>query len=183
MTAFKLAALSFLMLTGMIAVEKWHLAHQEKIIVYNVPSYKAIDFVDGNRYQFVGDDDLSRDGLLQNFHLKPGRISLMVNENSENIATLYRHNNFYQFHDKRVLLIDSAVAYGPLTKKMDVDYIIISKNPKILISRLAAVFNCSIYIFDASNSSWKIDKWKKGCEELHLQFYSVPEQGAFITDM
>jgi len=29
---------------------------------------------------------------------------------------------------------------------------------------------------------WKIDKWKKDCEELHLHFHSVPEQGAFVTD-
>jgi competence protein ComEC len=183
MTAFKLGVLSSLVLAGMIAVEKWNLSHQEKIIVYNVPSYKAIDFVDGNRYQFVGDDDLARDGLLQNFHLKPGRISLMLNNKEENLATLYRHNNFYQFHNKRILIIDSAVVYIPLAEKMYVDYIIISKNPKIFISKLAAVFNCNIYIFDASNSLWKIDKWKYGCEELHLQFYSVPEQGAFVTDL
>ena len=58
MTAFKLGVLSSLILAGMIALEKWHLSHQEKIIVYNVPTHKAIDFVDGNRYQFVGDDDL-----------------------------------------------------------------------------------------------------------------------------
>ena len=183
MAAFKLGVLSSLTLAGMIALEKWHLSHQEKIIVYNVPTHKAIDFVDGNRYQFVGDDDLARDGLLQNFHLKPGRISLMLNNKEEKVPTLYRHNNFYQFHNKRILIIDSAVVYIPQGEKMDVDYIIISKNPKIFISKLAAVFNCNIYIFDASNPLWKIDKWKKGCEELHLQFYSVPEQGAFITDL
>ena len=37
--------------------------------------------------------------------------------------------------------------------------------------------------FDASNPMWKIEKWKKDCEELHLRFHSVPEQGAFITDL
>src|SRR6185295_12933496 len=40
MTAFKWGVLSSFILAGMIAVEKWHVSHQGKIIVYNVPSYK-----------------------------------------------------------------------------------------------------------------------------------------------
>ena len=148
-----------------------------------MPSHKAIDFVSGNSYHFVGDDDLVTDGLLQNFHLKPGRISLMLNTKEDDGINLYRHNNFYQFHDKRILIIDSAVVYMPAAEKMYVDYIIISKNPKIFMPMLAAVFNCNLYVFDASNPLWKIDKWKKDCEELHLRFHSVPEQGAFVTDL
>jgi competence protein ComEC len=80
-------------------------------------------------------------------------------------------------------MIDTGLIYKPRGEKMQVDYIIISKNPKIIIGDLANAFNCSLYIFDASNSLWKIGKWKKGCEELHLRFYSVPEQGAFVTDL
>ena len=183
MIAFKFGVLSALILTGMISFEKWHFSHQKKIIVYNVPSHKAIDFVSGNSYHFVGDDDLVTGGLLQNFHLKPGRISLMLNNKENNTINLYQHNNFYQFHNKRILIIDSTVVYIPAAKKMYVDYIIISKNPKIFMPALAAVFHCNLYVFDASNPLWKIDKWKKDCEELHLRFHSVPEQGAFVTDL
>jgi len=41
--------------------------------------------------------------------------------------------------------------------------------------------NC--IVFDASNSLWKIQKWKKDCEALNLRFHSVPEQGAFVLDL
>jgi competence protein ComEC len=183
MTAFKFGVLSSLTLAGMIAFEKWHFSHQEKIIVYNVPSHKAIDFISGHSYHFVGDNDLVTDGLLRSFHLKPGRISLMLNTKEDSGINLYRHNNFYQFYNKRILIIDSAVAYMPAAERMYVDYIIISKNPKVFMPGLAAVFNCNLYVFDASNPLWKIDKWKKDCEELHLRFHSVPEQGAFVTDL
>jgi len=64
-----------------------------------------------------------------------------------------------------------------------VDYLIISKNPKVKIKDLAQLFHCNQYIFDASNSLWKIGQWKKECEELHLQSHSVSEQGAFVTDI
>ncbi|MEP7252700.1 MAG: hypothetical protein ABI683_09980, partial [Ginsengibacter sp.] len=87
------------------------------------------------------------------------------------------------FYGKRILLIDSVVNYAMPNQKIDIDYIIISKNPRLFIPKVAAVFNVGEYIFDASNPLWKIEKWKKDCEELHLRFYSVPEQGAFITDL
>ena len=84
---------------------------------------------------------------------------------------------------KKIIMIDTAIVYKPTAKKINVDYIVISKNPGLYINQLAEVFNCNLYIFDSSNPMWKIDKWKKDCEELHLPFHSVPEQGAIITDL
>lgn len=180
--AFKLALCATFIFVGLVAFKKWDFSNQKKIIVYNVPSYEAVDFISGNSYQFVGDTNLVQDGLLQNFHLKPGRISLNLFHKRDTIAALYHHNNFYQFYSKRILMIDSTSSYKPPAQKINVDYIVISKNPKLYIPKLAAVFNCKMYIFDASNPMWKIDKWKKDCEELHLRFHSVPEQGAFVID-
>jgi competence protein ComEC len=79
-------------------------------------------------------------------------------------------------------MIDTAKLYLPSPKKIFLDYMVISKNPKIKIRDLAQAFDCSHYIFDASNSLWKIEQWKKECEELHLQFHSVSEQGAFVIN-
>ena len=181
--AFKFGILSLLIFSAMIAFNKWHFLQQKKIIVYNIPAHKAIDFVSGNTYHFAGDSNLVEEGLLQNFHLKPSRISLMLHKKDENVSALYQQKNFYHFYGKRILMIDSAITYKPGAEKINVDYIVISKNPKLFIPKLAAVFNCNLYIFDASNPMWKIDKWKKDCEELHLHFHSVPEQGAFVTEL
>ncbi len=181
--AFKFALLSLLLFSFMLSANFLQAWGQKKIIVYNVPNHKAIDFVSANKYQFLGDSDLENEGVLKNFHLKPGRISLMAYNKVDTIDALYKLNSFYQFHKKRFLLLDSAITYEPVSKKIDLDYIIISKNPKLFIPKLANVFNAGMYIFDASNPMWKIQKWKKDCEDLHLRFYSVPEQGAFITDL
>jgi competence protein ComEC len=107
----------------------------------------------------------------------------MLNKKADSVFPLFQKNNFCQFCDKKIVLIDSVINYDSLPEKINVDYIVISKNPKLFIRSLAAVFNCPVYIFDASNPLWKIDKWKKDCEELHLRFHSVPEQGAFVTDL
>ena len=80
-------------------------------------------------------------------------------------------------------MLDSAIVYRPMAEKMVIDYLIISKNAAGTIKNLAATFDCKYYIFDATNTLWKIGQWKKECEELHLQFHIVAEQGAFVTDL
>ncbi len=160
----------------------WQVKSQQKFIVYNVPQHQAIDFVEGNNYRFVGDSILLIDGLLQNFHLKPGRISLQLNKKVDSMASCFNKNGFYHFGNKKIVVLDETFVFES-EKKMNVDYIVISKNPKVYIPQLVKTFNCNKFIFDASNSLWKIEKWKQDCDKLNLQYHSIPEQGAFVTDL
>ncbi len=160
----------------------WEVKSQQKLIVYNVPQHQAIDFIAGNNYRFVGDSILLVDGVLQNFHLKPGRIALQLNKKVESMAACFDKSGFYQFGNKKIAVLDET-AHFESEKKMNVDYIIISKSPQLAIPQLVKTFNCNKFIFDASNSLWKIEKWKQDCDKLNLPYHSVPEQGAFVTDL
>ena len=182
--AFKLSLLALFGFTFLNAYSKWNIAHQQKIIVYNIPQHQAIDFISGNNFKFIGDSILLVDGMLQNFHIKPGRIALQLNNNKAAPANLLQTSSSFSFFDKRVILVDSSLVFiNPGKQKINVDVIVISKNPKIYMQQLAETFNCRQYVFDASNSLWKIEQWKKDCELLHLPFYSIPEKGAFIMDL
>ena len=181
--AFRLALCTMLCFLISITYSGWQKSTQQKLIVYNVPQHQSIDFINGNQFKFIGDTILLQDGMLQNFHLKPSRIALQLNKNVDQLNSLYQHKNFYQYNNSRILIIDNNLSFTPDSQKINVDYIIISKNPKLNISQLTKTFNCTQIIFDGSNSLWKIAKWKKECEELHLQCYSVAEQGAFIKDL
>lgn len=165
------------------AYKNWQVKNQQKIIVYNVPKQQAIDFVSGNTYRFLGDSILQQDGMLQNFHLKPGRIALQLNKPADSLNNCFNAPPFYRFGNKTILIICKPLVFDVPAQKINVDIIIISKNPKLYIPQLAQVFNCSQYVADASNSLWKIDKWKQDCDQLNLRFHSIPEQGAFIVDL
>lgn len=89
---------------------------------------------------------------------------------------------FYFFEGRRILLLDSTMHFSGKEKK-GIDLLVISKNPKVSIAELADCFSIRQVVFDASNSLWKIGKWKKECELLHLPCHSVPDQGAFVTDL
>lgn len=172
--------LGFILIHGIIS---WKVKSQQKLIVYNVPQHQAIDFINGNNYHFVGDSVLLEDGLLQNFHLKPSRIALQLNKRTDSLPGLFKNTKFYQFYGKKVLIIDEAVSIEPPAHKIVVDAIIFTHNPRLYIKNLAEVFDCRQFVFDASNSLWKIGKWKEECDQLNLRHHSIPEKGAFVMDI
>ena len=180
---FKMAQLALLLFLMQSAYNNWHAGKQQKLIVYNVPRYKAIDLINGSHYQFVGDSILLQDGLLQNFHLKPGRVALQLGKRLDSLTDVVNYGMFYKFNNKKILVADTQLNFAPGIQKIQLDLIIISKNPKIRIASLAETFNCKLFVFDASNPAWKIEKWKKECRDLQLKYFSVPESGAFIYNI
>ncbi|HEX2683358.1 MAG TPA: ComEC/Rec2 family competence protein, partial [Ferruginibacter sp.] len=150
-------ALAFLFAFQLLSCyEKWFTGRQKTIIVYNVPQLQAIDLVNGNNYHFLGDSLLLENVALQNFHLKPGRIALRLRSQSEDLKELFSESMFYQFNNARILLLDKTIHFTAPAEKIRLDLVIISKNPKLSIAELARSFNCSRFIFDASNSAWKV---------------------------
>ena len=180
---FKMAVVALLAFVMQSAFNNWQTGKQQKLIVYNVPRYEAIDFVNGNQYQFVGDSILLQDGLLQNFHLKPGRVALKLEKRSDSLTAVYNQGMFYQFNNTKILVADTQLNFAPAERKMQLDLVIISKNPKIRIASIAGTFDCKLFVFDASNPAWKIEKWKQECKSLNLSWYSVAETGAFIYNI
>ncbi len=67
-------------------------------------------------------------------------------------------------------------------KPIEVDILILQNNPAIIITHLQQVFKADLYVWDSNNPLWKIRKWKKEADSLHLRHHSVPEQGAFVMD-
>ena len=176
-----LISLTFLLTLYIIANAR--VSDQKKMIVYNIPKAQAIDLVFRNKYFFIGDTGLSKNTMLQNFHLKPARISLQLNESDSLKSVLSYHSNCWQFLNKKILIIDKAVSYVPSVQKTAIDVLILSKNARVKITDIVAAVSPAIIVFDTSNSLWKIANWKRECITLDLQCFSIPEQGAFILDI
>lgn len=179
----KAKASLFVALTAMsvfIAIDSYQyfeLRKQQKVIVYNVPRHNAIDFVSGKQYTFVGDTALLNNNYLINFNLKPSRTLYRIKPVS-NLNNLFISYPFIQFAGKKILVIDRPYHFeSPV--KISLDLIVISKNPRVRIAELMSVFDCRQFVFDGSNSPWKINQWKKDCDSLHLRNHSTPDQGAF----
>lgn len=154
---------------------------QQKLVVYNVPNHTAIDIIEGRNYYFIGDSTLVEDGFLRNFHIKPSRVLHRITP-TDTLQNFSLVHNIISCNGKNVLIIDEAFAIPALQQKINIDVIVLTKNPKIYLNRLSTIFNCKQYVFDSSNPFWKIAYWKKDADSLHLQHHSTATQGAFVMN-
>jgi competence protein ComEC len=153
------------------------------MVIYNVSKHSAIDFINGSQYRFVGDSILKEEGLLQNFHLKPARISMQAAVAVAELTGLKNDGNYWQFYNRKILVIDSAMIFEPKLTPVAIDVLLVTKNAKVRIADLVLAVKPAIVVFDASNNLWKIADWKKECEELLLRSHTVIEKGAFVLDV
>jgi competence protein ComEC len=151
---------------------------QRKIIVYNVPQKQAIDFIDGRNYFFEGDADLLADDFIRNFHIKPSRVLHRTGPGT--VVIRYRQaDKLIEYNGKKILLLDTTVYFSPLQEKLNVDILVISKNPRIYFSKLVQTFDIKQVVFDGSAASRKLKYWKKDCDSLRIPYHDVTEKGAF----
>lgn len=171
--------LLFVSIRSMDIIEK---SKQQKLMLYHLPQSTAIDIFDGKHYLFIGDSMVSANSFLRNFHLQPARTLYRVQSAGEHSIN---ESNFIlvQSKTKRLLIIHKLPEYEIPQQKIMVDAIIIRKNANVSINRLLAIYDCKEVIFDSSNSLWKIERWKKECDSLHLRFHSVNSQGAYELDL
>ena len=177
--------IALISLAGFIAIQSFSLItanKQEKIIVYNVPQHRAIDFIDGRNYLFYGDTELLFDDFARNFHLKPSRVLNRV-ASGKPINGLAICDRYVCYKNRKIFLIDNTFSIAATEAKSDLDLLIISKNPKLYIGKLASAFNIKQVVFDGSVPFWKLPYWKKDCDSLHIPYHDVNEKGAFVMNL
>ncbi|MBL7743004.1 MAG: ComEC family competence protein [Chitinophagaceae bacterium] len=157
-------------------------SRQKKIIVYNVPQHRAIDFIDGRHYLFTGDSDLVADDFARNFHLKPSRVLHRIGP-TEEINDLFKGSNYMVYKSKMILLVDRAIYFNKPEERKAIDLLIISKNPGLYIPILSHAFNIKQVVFDGSVPFWKLPYWKSDCDSLHIPYHDVNEKGAFVMHL
>jgi competence protein ComEC len=173
------------LLLGFTALRSWSIFQsnkQKKIIVYNVPQKRAVDIINGRSYFFVGDSGLLANDFIRNFHLKPARVMLRI-EKKEQLPGLFIQNGCMDFFGKTILLLDKPLAAVHRGPKPVIDLLVISKNPKIYISKLAAMMELKQVVFDGSVPAWKANYWKSDCDSLQIPWHDVSQQGAFVMDL
>ena len=179
----KYAFVFSILFTSIHAIASIHLTQQKKIVVYNAPRKQAIDLAYKNEYYFCGDSDLNNPISTKNILLQPSRSYFQLSKPVNDLPALTQNQYLWQFYGKRFFILDTNLVFPSLTTKLQVDFLIVSKNPKMKIIDAAQFMDTKLVVFEASNSLWKIEKWKKECDALNLPYYSIPEKGAFVFNI
>lgn len=154
---------------------------QQKLIVYNVPSHTAIDIIEQRQHFFIGDSIMNEEGFLKNFHIKPSRI-LHRTQATQELHNIYYQKNYIYSKNKIVVIVDKPLQQTS-SKKIPVDVVVVTKNPKLYINNLLSVYDCKTIVFDGSNSNYKVDYWKKDCDSLNIKYHDCAQSGAYVIDL
>lgn len=161
-----------------MAKYKW--LQQRVLVVYNIPKSHNIDLIVGKKYIFQSDSNLLTNKSAINFHVTPTRKYFRVQSDNSTSITNGNNNVILNLYGKKMAIINSPFNADTL---LHVDYLLITGNPKFNIIDIKEKIKCQKIIFSASNSLWKISKWKKECASLHLQCFSLQDDGAFVVNI
>jgi len=188
---FFLAAVSLLFLLMVsFTMRNIRTLYQKEIIVYHVKKHTAVDFVDGRTAVCMCDSGLFKDKQKQGFHIMNNRcklrisklISLVISDSGRFSSNdfVYHHGNFWGFGGKKLAVVDKAT-YN--TQRLDIDYLLVTRNPYLSIAELLKQYNPARIIFDGSNSEKNIKKWSVQCTESGVPFYSTASEGAWVCEL
>ena len=150
--------------------ELYESSQKSELIVFHIKKTSVYALRNGNTV-YANFDGIEPSEYTR--HIKPYLLSipdLQLIDNQGNLintpeASVYYHNR-------------SDINLSELAT----DYVIVANNAMPGISAINAK-NKPMIIADCSNSYTFVKKLKKQCEENHLAFYSVKENGAFLLDL
>jgi hypothetical protein len=166
-----------------------------RVIVYN--SYrsafyqftlqdKAVCFYNGNALhgpaaQKLNSEmvraDMDAHGIKYYRALWSGRKDCLAG-NTKTFMPVFYFGNFIQFSNNRIAILRKSIPKG-LEHDINVDFLILSGNPKIRIADAVNIFHPGQIIIDATNSRIRTMQWLKDAATQHIACHSVTEQGAF----
>ena len=168
--------------------------HQKKMVIYNINKHTGIDFIDGHSVTFVADENLIGNKSLINFHIIPNRgemkinsaeifpFELMNNSMVKDSNHLFIKDNFIQFFNKRLVIINDKNQLANHPFPMIVDYLMLINNPKVSIKELRKSFNFKTLIIGTVNSPYKNKKWIEECYQSGIKVQSIINSGAMALD-
>ena len=90
---------------------------------------------------------------------------------------IFSLQNTLSFNGKRILVIDSSAVYKTSIKP---EIIILTKNPKVNLSRLIQEIKPQLIIADKNNYKNLTKFWSETCEKEKIPFHAVAEKGFYI---
>ncbi len=184
--AFSLSALIFFM--GIRIYENTIHSKQQIFAVYHISKKTGVAFISGRQsiMPYSNIDSLDFNYHVQ-YHLweRGVKDTGMINKDTSGLflsGHLAVKDNFMQFNGKRYVFLQKDADLPDSLQKFPVHCIIVSAAYKQGMEALQNAFTFDTLIFDSSIAPARLKKWKRECDELHIQYYDVSKQGAYIEN-
>lgn len=159
---------------------------QRKLVLYHQNRHFLFDFFDGTRHYVWAD---SLDERRERFAAQANRWAhgfrtttrVLPQPNAPfRSPNLFVCPPFAQFHGlKMAIVADRKMVQRSHTPPVQVDVLVLSRNVKVHLAECIRQFPSRLVVFDATNSPWRVERWKDECRALDLPFHDVRQNGAW----
>jgi competence protein ComEC len=165
---------------------------REKLVIYAIPGNTLISLQENRQGLYIGDSAIVYN--KKQLRLNTGRhmiasgigftkTSRYLIGDEIRFQGLYADKNIISANSFRILLMNQSNPYFNLPEKINADIILFSHNPNVSIENLTGNFNFKQLVFDCSNTTWMVKKWKQECLKHSVEFVDINETGALIIDI
>jgi competence protein ComEC len=186
--SFLYALISLIMIFGLYLHDKIDSKNQKNITMYAISKSVAINFNQHGKSFLLSDSIRSKaDGRYQfsiKNHERKARINseiLNIQENYENEKFL-KKGSFLSFHGKTIYILSGNNKLHPSSEKMKIDYLYLTRNPRLKPEIVFEVFDCEMVIIDENNWVNLEKEWVLYCERHGIDYHSMKGNGAFVIE-
>ncbi|WKK81525.2 ComEC/Rec2 family competence protein [Marivirga arenosa] len=186
---FQTIVIPLILLVGSITSRQYYNFTEQKITVYDTSKEHALSVKNGYKQYLKIEEDLIQNKNKLRFHIYPSQLKAgLVDFNPEKFNNDNQSKIFKDFKGVKFTVWNNKVVshwYEPvdktirLSKPIEVDLLIVSNNAPKSVDQLLELFDARKIVVDASNNYYKIQNFKTKFEEEKINYYIVPEKGAF----
>ncbi|RUA28525.1 MAG: hypothetical protein DSY77_15930 [Bacteroidetes bacterium] len=185
----KLTVLSLFLMSASICLRQYENFQEKKLIVYDTGKHYALAIRNGFSQYLKVEEELAQDKNKLRFHVYPSQLQAGIADfHPDRFEPDNQKELFEDFHGLKLAIWEGKRIihwYQELDedftfkKPVDSDLLIISNNVLEKHEKVLEFFNPKKIVVDASNSYYNIQNFKAKFEEENLDYYIVPEKGAF----
>jgi competence protein ComEC len=150
---------------------------KNRLVIYQLPGGPITEIFGAGKYISIA----RQERLDATLKMRSASHTLLGGFSRQVVLTPQKYQ-LLSVNDLKITWLSSTVQRKTDSIRTAIDILILQDNPAITVAQLQQLFWVKIYVWDNNNSLWKIRKWKKEADSLHLRHHSVPEQGAFVMD-
>jgi len=185
----KLTVLCLFFMSCSICLRQFQNFQEQKLIVYDTGKHHALAMRNGFSQYLEVEEDLAQDKDKLRFHVYPSQLEAGIAdfhpdrfepENQDEIFEDFHGLKFSVWNNKRIVHWYKELPSDlKFLQPIEVDLLIISNDGLKRPENLIKTFRPRKIVVDASNSYYNIQNFKAKFEEENLDYYIVPEEGAF----
>jgi len=184
---------------GLLALLFWqnarikvHQAQQQQVVVYHVNRQHLVDCFDGLQVFRLRD---SLGEKQEKFAAQRNRWALRVEKETElpyeksglNVTSRFLYREPFLFVGGKTIAIinDASLVPAGVTQPfgLPVAAVVLTHNARVNIADCLVQFPGALLVFDAGNKRWRVEKWKKACDDMQVPYHDVRTNGAWVLNL